>query len=288
MKIYEYYIELFRADSVITEYKAYKLLKRNPLPQEVNYLAVPWASLINQKRLDGVSTKPIEGGFTICQHIDYKRIIPALLKIGIEVLFTPHVYDDHKDIKVLPFPHYAVNGVKPTRKKDIWYCFIGWDSTSLINSNLRNNIFKTNHPKNTVIKRRKYWHFVCKRNWWGGNLSETQRRKEKTEYLDILARSRFSLCPRGTGASTIRFWESLKAGAIPVLLSDAMRLPSGADWDQCIIRMCEDEAKKIPETLGKISVERERVMREGCLKAYKNFSGDSFINCIKGCYHEIL
>jgi hypothetical protein len=286
MKIHEYCIELFKTDPVITEYEAYRLLKSDPLIQEVNYLAVPWASLINQGKINSIAIKPIKGGFTICQHTGYKWIIPALLEIGVEVLFAPHVDENHRDIKVFPFPHYAINGINPTKEKDIWYSFIGLDSTSKINSNLRRNIFKIKHPKSAVVKKRKHWHWARENNW--SNLSEVQQKKEKIEYMDILARSRFSLCPRGFGASTLRFWESLKAGAIPVLLSDTMRLPGGIDWGQCIIRLREDEVGKIPGVLSTISIEEEHAMREACLKAYRNFSEDNFVKCIRDYLNETI
>lgn len=114
--------------------------------------------------------------------------------------------------------------------------------------------------------------------------SKEKQAVEKKEYQDVLARSRFSLCPRGSGPSTVRFWESLQAGAIPILISDDMVLPEGVDWDRCIIRIPECGVTKIKEVIASVSLEIENELRGNCLKAYKEFAGGNFISPIKRVY----
>jgi len=92
-----------------------------------------------------------------------------------------------------------------------------------------------------------------------------------------LSRSRFSLCPRGTGPSTIRFWESLGAGSIPVLIGSDMGLPDGYDWKKCVITISELDINKIHKILSSFTLEQESRMRESCLEAYSKFSGKNFI-----------
>ncbi|MEN9841279.1 MAG: hypothetical protein RL376_1079, partial [Verrucomicrobiota bacterium] len=60
--------------------------------------------------------------------------------------------------------------------------------------------------------------------------------KAKIGYADDIARSRFVLCPRGNGLGSIRFFETLQAGRVPVLLSDRWVLPAGPDWSACVVR----------------------------------------------------
>jgi len=272
METYSYFSNLFTQDSVTTEKYAHELLKQNPLPCTCNYLAVPWAVLINSNKLDQMPSVEIQGGFTVCQHICFEKIIPILKKIGIDILFTPHVCKEKKydGITVLPFPHYAVNGIEPAPIKDIWYSFIGANTHFT-----RSQIFKIPSTQNIIIKERTSWHFSGNKN---------KQIAEEKEYKDILSRSRFSLCPRGTGPSTIRFWESLQAGAIPVLISDSMTLPEGIDWQECIIQIQECNVAKIEEYLSSISIERENILRENCLNAYKAFSGLNFISPIVRIY----
>lgn len=284
-KIYEFAVNLFKNDSVPTESFSFGLLKKNPI-HGVNYLAVPWADLINKNDLGKVPLNHIDGGFTICQHVDYKKIIPILKKIGIDVLFAPHVDENVKGLKVLPFPHYACKFIKPASKKDILYSFIGYDSTS---KGLRSTIFNMSHPKDVIVKQRPSWHWSNERDW-AERISLKAQKREGIEYQNVLSRSRFSLCPRGWGASTIRFWESLGAGAIPVLISDNMMLPKmrSVNWEKCIVRIAEKDVHLIPQILGEISARKELKMRKNCIKAYNLFSGENFVGSIREFYDANL
>ena len=208
MQVSEFYNELYPQDPVPTEYSAYKALLNNPLEKNINYLAIPWVQLIKNldKYKEALAKIKLNGGFTICQHFQYEKILPILKEIGIDTLFASNAEKEDLDIKVLPFPHYPITGADPKNEKDIWYSFIGSKTHKV-----REKLFLMKHPENSVVIRRKGWLI------W-------QTAAEREEYKDVLARSRFSLCPRGHGASTIRFWESLQAGAIPVLIADDMKL----------------------------------------------------------------
>lgn len=52
----------------------------------------------------------------------------------------------------------------------------------------------------------------------------------QSEYVAALLSSKFSLCPRGAGASSIRLFESMKLGIAPVIISDEWIFPNGPDW----------------------------------------------------------
>jgi len=270
--------DLFGKDPVITEYFAYQLLEKNPL-KNAHYVAAPWAYLINHNLLAQIpKIDRIENGVTVCQHINYEQIIPHLKAMGIKTLFTPHVPNGKKfeGITVLPFPHFAVNGTVPAKNKDIFYSFVGVAYTHPT----RKTIFSVKHPANSYVKERIEWHFNYAT--FRPDVSAKERAVfEKKEYQNILARSRFSLCPRGTGASTIRFWESLQAGAIPVLIGNDMSLPMGFDWNKCVIKMHEDQIRDIANILQKILPEQENAMRKTCIKAFKQFSGDNFVSSIR-------
>lgn len=73
--------------------------------------------------------------------------------------------------------------------------------------------------------------------------------KYVSSYLSLLARSKFVLCPRGIGVSSWRLFETLKAGRVPVIISDQWVPPDGPDWDQISIRIPEAEVSSIPEVL---------------------------------------
>ena len=284
MRIIELHVELFGQDKVSTEYSAYQLLTKKPLNNSVVYVAAPWAVLINQNRLSELEkiSFSCEGGFTICQHIFYEKLIPVLKKLGIKTLFTPHaikgkVYDG---VEVFAFPHVAKNGVLGVSDRDVLYSFIGYDSHPV-----RRVLFQSKHPEGCIIKERTYWHWA-RDSFKPDCISKDQQQNEMIEYQDVLSRSRFSLCPRGTGASTIRFWESLQAGAIPVLLADEMTLPEGFDWDSCIVNIDEKDVKKTAEIIRGISLHLENALRENCLKAYALFSEENLVRCIRLHYND--
>ncbi len=65
-------------------------------------------------------------------------------------------------------------------------------------------------------------------------------------YWRTLRASRFVLCPRGVGASTIRIFEAMRAGAVPVIIGDDWLEPPIGDWSQFSIRVPERAVLEIP------------------------------------------
>ncbi len=68
-------------------------------------------------------------------------------------------------------------------------------------------------------------------------------------YADILQKSKFVLCPRGYGASTWRLFETMRAGRVPVIISDEWLAPRGLEWDKFSIRVPERDVDRIPTML---------------------------------------
>lgn len=77
------------------------------------------------------------------------------------------------------------------------------------------------------------------------------RRRFWLEYADSIANAKFSLCPRGAGAGSIRLFESMKMGRACVILSDAWQPDEGVNWDDFSIRVAERDAPAIPEILDR-------------------------------------
>jgi len=98
-----------------------------------------------------------------------------------------------------------------------------------------------------------------------GHLDKTR------QYNQILLKSRYTLAPSGSGPNSIRFWEALGAGSIPILLSDILELPEHELWDDAILRVLEKEVESIPKLLEDITPEKEEKMRENCINIYKDF-----------------
>ena len=102
-------------------------------------------------------------------------------------------------------------------------------------------------------------------------LNRNEVEKNTFQYELYLIDSKFSLCPSGSGPNSIRFWESLAYGSIPVLLADTLELPKHELWEDAIIKVEEKNLEMVPDILSKISPEKEKEMRKNCLKIYKHF-----------------
>lgn len=79
---------------------------------------------------------------------------------------------------------------------------------------------------------------------------ETKRRKLEAAYISCAVKSWAMLCPRGMGSSSIRFYEALCFGRIPVHISDEYTFP----LDDCIDykRFCIDIRQDDVPVMGKI------------------------------------
>lgn len=284
--LYEWRTEVFdakgAAGTVNVEKAIYELLKKKPLHSNVTYFAFPWSYFIGFKEMGRLeSLEPFlpkikfQNGFTVCQSIHYRTILPYLKKLGITVLFTPHTVSSevYEGITIVSIPHYPLMGCDPAPIKDIYCSFIGALGTHPIRTVMVETLLQKTDKY--YLKPRGYWHYA--RDFLLPNCNPKQQQEEfAREYKDVLARSRFSLCPRGTGPSTIRFWESLQAGAIPVVLSDVMDYLVGFNWNSCVVKIQEKDIDLIDTILSNISLEQELEMRQACYDAYDAFCGNNF------------
>lgn len=255
------------ADPVPTELTAYTLLKAQPLATDVTYAAVPWVGFKQAGRLQEALGLFARRGFTVCQtHVS--EIIPYCKAMGIKTIFAVHAIESEVEgIRVVPFPHYPVHGAVPAEKKDIWYSFVGMSRTHPCREKIRE------------LAHRPGAHIIFRNGWVHSSEEEIE------EYRDVIARSRFSLCPRGTAPHSIRFWESLQAGAIPVLISNEILLPPGCEWERAIVRVQENEIDRIPSLLARISPEEEAAMRRRCLAFFARYvEGENFVQIIREHY----
>ena len=307
---------------VLTEKLSYELLRDDPLKCKATYLAVPWSTLIDKldygspadKRSAELEVKKLEelklhNAFTVCQHDRFHLIIPTLKKIGVNVLFASHMVSQSgyttKDffLETKGYPH-KFEGVKidtiflapvftgkPNKQKDILYSFVGSYGNKHL-SDIRDKIFKDKGHSNAIIIERIGWQFdldVYQDQVLNNPISSVQQyiNNEKAKfYEETLTRSRFSLCPSGTGPTSIRFLESLGSGAIPIILADTMMLPTikEINWDDCTIKISEKNYNNLREILSKITPEKEKQIREKGLQAYKLCTGNNFIRNIRQYY----
>jgi len=76
------------------------------------------------------------------------------------------------------------------------------------------------------------------------NLNAPNREARQKHYVEIIKRSQFVLCPRGWSPSSIRVYEVMACGRVPVIISDLWRPPQvagGPDWGSFSIFVTEAE-----------------------------------------------
>lgn len=93
---------------------------------------------------------------------------------------------------------------------------------------------------------------VIIRNVYGWVLRESES-EEKTlrfrEFAELIARSRFVLCPRGIGVSSHRLFETMELGRVPVILSDGWVPPVGPDWPSFTLQVAERHWRQLPNVI---------------------------------------
>ncbi len=74
----------------------------------------------------------------------------------------------------------------------------------------------------------------------------------RAEYRQSLAETRTVLCPRGEGEGSIRFFEAMSAGRVPILLADEHELPFAdqIDYDAFVLRIPQADAARTGEILA--------------------------------------
>ena len=290
---------LFWQYPVVTEKTVFRQEREN-----AEFFGFPWATFIDRllksgadkldrqhfgSRMDSLSYD-LRGTVTCCQHIEFRKILYMLKRWGIRTLYTPHKLigeDSVSGVRIKPCPLYAVNIEDPARNKefegvdfgsaprDLLFSFIGaWQPNYL--TTVRKDIFSIPSASDVVIVNTGGWHF--QRDVYSstqtevGELSLVPEEDEKTKYYnDTLLRSRFSLCPSGTGPSSIRLWESLACGSVPVILADTLDLPYHPLWADSVIRIPESRVTSVRDILLAMPSEREIEMRSNCLRIYDDF-----------------
>ena len=288
---------LFWQYPVITEKSFNEQNKTNS-----NYLAIPWANIYDQRmNLYEVYKNiihlivPNKTYYTCCQHIGFRKFIPLWNKLNIKTVYAVHKRKNEDiidGITIKPCPLYAVNYENETKNflfinkstdefitmnREFLYSFVGAYQPLNYMTDIRNKIFNMKHPENSYIRNIGTWHFNdivynVKNQNKEGNMNITEKHKKNTiEYNELLLRSRYTLAPSGSGPNSIRFWEALAVGSIPILLSDTLELPEHPLWDKAIVVVLEKDVEQIPDILNTISLDTEQEMRKNCIKIYHHF-----------------
>jgi hypothetical protein len=235
---------------------------------------------------------------TVCQQIHWRRLVPQFVACRITDLHLSHATTDIDPVRegwplrVHSWPLIAPNVEDPSRRAGLvigkppgqrryMASFIGAHMAHY-RSDVRLRLAEaaaTAKRADVLLEVSGLWHFnhvVYKEQVAGKALDSAERvsHDEATRrYNEVLSDSVFSICPEGAGPNTLRVWESLAVGAIPVILAPGWVPPAPAggsvSLEECCLFVSHDEVPTLFERLAAVSpAERER-MQAAALQAYQ-------------------
>lgn len=99
-----------------------------------------------------------------------------------------------------------------------------------------------------------------------------QKAHQPRAYCEVLAKSVFSLCPRGYGINSFRIAESIQYGAIPVYISDVFSLPPHIPFEDFGVIVKAEDVPRLMQVLRAIPKEeiarKKSLLKEVYVKYY--------------------
>ncbi|MDB4223118.1 glycosyltransferase family 47 protein [Granulosicoccus sp.] len=152
-------------------------------------------------------------------------------------------YSDHAAFPYINICNDDIQNIHKDVTERRWlYSFVGSSSHSV-----RKPVLKLNDERALVVDTSEF----CV---W--NHAQTSKYDFQKTYINSVAGSKFVLCPRGIGPSSLRLYETLEAGRVPVIISDEWVAPKHIDWNFAV-RIPEWEISAIPTRLRELENEWE-------------------------------
>ncbi len=235
---------------------------------------------------------------TVCQHIHWRRLIDLWHSLCVTHLHLSH-FDQIARIDCSAsgfvghsWPLIAVNVEVPERTQGLSSAklakerkylasFIG-AQMSHYRSDVRVRLSKLiddSGRSDLFVKMTDQWHFnkiVYDSQVGGRTLGQADLESMAAatrEYNTVLSDSVFSLCPEGAGPNTLRVWESLAVGAIPVIISDEWIPPRVSDLNiqlhDCAVFLRTSELQTLFDRLDAIDLPGREQRRIRCIRLYE-------------------
>lgn len=277
------------------------------------YLGLPWATWIDHNvwptstlkamadRLRKLRLELERHGIglkvhSVCQQILWREFLHLIKAAGVDCLWLSHKTvgeDQLEGVDLKPWHLYAVNARQPDRRaglsikaprsKRYLASFKGAHMDHYI-TDVRPKLLQFKHLDGFLISLNNEWHFntIVYGQQVGKNfvleskdVNSYSIDETVSGYNQVLSDSIFSLCPAGAGPNSLRLWESLATGSIPVILSDFLILPEippewideeFKTWQDIVIFHPEKDIDVLEGRLRAISFEEIERRSKACIK----------------------
>jgi len=229
--------------------------------RERYYLPIFWTNIYQKNWISGYNNPVIqcylntipknEKYFTVCQHDD-----------------APSENIDHLDVKVFSAGGNYPNGIPiplicspiveyyQVKEKNILCSFVG--STT---HDVRKKFIETYKNDQDFYIVSKEWNYNVLKN-------------EFDIFSKITSNSHFTICARGYGKQSFRFYETIQLGSIPVYIHDGepyLPFSDEIDYNSFSIIIHIDQIENLKNILTSIDLEKRNKMLEIGHKIYKNY-----------------
>lgn len=138
----------------------------------------------------------------------------------------------HLDTSPNPF----LQDIPPPEERDLLFSFMGRNCHPV-----RDGLLNMRYDRDDIAlvdTSERYDHY-----------DDDRDRPMQREYVDVMRRSRWAVCPRGWSTGSLRLFEAMRLGIAPVVLSDGWQRPSGPVWEACCLWLPENEYPDLVEIL---------------------------------------
>ncbi|MES1185308.1 MAG: exostosin family protein [Myxococcales bacterium] len=129
---------------------------------------------------------------------------------------------------------------KPIADRSLLFSFSG----AAKNASVREQLMLLRHPRGRCLDTSA----IATTVWY----DDAKKKTFVDEYASLLADTKFALCPRGRGASSMRLFEAMRVGCVPVVLSDAWVPPLGPNWSEFSVIVPEQDCVTLPHMLEQL------------------------------------
>lgn len=216
--------------------------------------------LLNDLQKELLSLDQNKKYFTVSQHDDapYQTLPPNTIKFS--------AGGNRENCLPIPLICSSIENVKQV-EKDIFCSFVGSITQNIPNTwgevshSIRMNMLHVLVDKPDYVLKPKHW-------------SPEIKSERQDLFLDITSRSKFTLCPRGYGATSFRLYEAMQLRSVPIYIyynKPYIPFSDELDWNKLAVLIDANDLSNIDHVLKSITDEKYNEMLNYIEKTYPKY-----------------